>query len=68
LIGQIDLSYVRTEEQVADIFTKALGKEKFEYFRDRLGVLEMDIVSLRGSVEISSSPFMIQLDSIMRVW
>ena len=56
LDGQIDLAYVRTAEQVADIFTKALGKEKFEYFRGRLGVLEMDIVSLRGSVEISSSP------------
>jgi len=30
------------------------GKEKYEYFRDKL-VLEMDMLSLRGSVEISSS-------------
>ena len=33
LDGQIDLVYVKTDdEQVTDIFTKALGKEKFEYF------------------------------------
>ena len=28
LDGDIDLTYVRTDEQVADIFTKALGAEK----------------------------------------
>jgi len=56
LDGQIDLVYVKTDdEQVADIFTRALGKEKFEYFRDRLGVHEMDVMSLRGSVENVSS-------------
>jgi len=55
LDGQIDLVYVKTNEQVADIFTKALGKDKFEYFRDRLGVHEMDVMSLRGSVENASS-------------
>jgi len=46
---------VKTDEQVANIFTKALGKEKFEYFRDRIGVHEMDVMSLRGSVENASS-------------
>jgi len=40
---------------MTDIFTKALGKEKFKYFRDRLGVHEMDVMSLRGSVENASS-------------
>ena len=54
LAGEIDLVYVSTEEQVADIFTKALGTEKLRRFRSFLGVLEMDL-SLRGSVEISSS-------------
>ena len=54
LAGEIDLIYVSTEEQVADIFTKALGTEKLCRFRSLLGVLEMDL-SLRGSVEISSS-------------
>ena len=54
LAREIDLVYVSTEEQVADIFTKALGTEKLRRFRSLLGVLEMDL-SLRGSVEISSS-------------
>ena len=54
LAGDIDLTYVRTDEQVADIFTKALGAEKLRRFRAMLGVQEMAL-SLRGSVEISSS-------------
>ena len=32
LSGAIDLVYVNTEEQVADIFTKALGAEKLQRF------------------------------------
>ena len=32
LDGDIDLTYVRTDEQVADIFTKALGAEKLRRF------------------------------------
>ena len=54
LDGDIDLTYVRTDEQVADIFTKALGAEKLRRFRSMLGVQDM-VLSLRGSVEISSS-------------
>ena len=53
LAGDIDLVYVGTEEQVADIFTKALGAEKLRRFRTMLGLLEMS--SSRGSVEMSSS-------------
>ena len=33
LSGEIDLEYVNTEEQVADIFTKALGAEKLRRFQ-----------------------------------
>jgi len=54
LAGDIDLVYVSTHEQVADIFTKALGAEKLRGFRTMLGVQEMEL-SLRGSVEMSSS-------------
>ena len=54
LDGDIDLTYVGTDEQVADIFTKALGAEKLRRFRAMLGVQEMAL-SLRGSVEISRS-------------
>ena len=32
LSGEIDLEYVNIEEQVADIFTKALGAEKLRRF------------------------------------
>ena len=54
LLGDIDLVYVNTKEQVVDIFTKALGAEKLQRFRVMLGVQELEL-SLRGSVEISSS-------------
>lgn len=39
---QVVLEHCRTEEQVADILTKALGKEKFIYFRFQLGVQEYE--------------------------
>ncbi len=54
LAKEIDLIHVNTEDQVVDIFTKALGTDKFKMFRKMLGVLEVDL-SLRGSVENSSS-------------
>ena len=53
LAGNIDLVYVSTEEQVADIFTKALGAEKLRHFWTMLGLCKMQ--SSRGSVEMSSS-------------
>jgi hypothetical protein len=53
LAKEIDLIHVSTEDQVADIFTKALGTYKLRKFRKMLGVLEVDL-SLRGSVENSS--------------
>ncbi|MCO5604381.1 hypothetical protein L7F22_058546 [Adiantum nelumboides] len=55
LASDIDLVYVSTEEQVADIFTKALGAEKLRRFWLMLGVLQLALSS-RGSVEMSSSP------------
>ena len=54
LSGEIDLQYVNTEEQVADIFTKALGAEKLRRFRETLGLQELELSS-RGSVEMLSS-------------
>ncbi len=54
LAKEIDLIHVSAENQVADIFTKALGTDKLKKFRKMLGVLEVDL-SLRGSVENSSS-------------
>ena len=37
--GVVRLKYVRTKEQVADVLTKPLARVKFEYFRDKLGVV-----------------------------
>jgi len=54
LAKEIDLIHVSTENQVADIFTKALGTNKLKRFRKMLGVLEVDL-SLKGNVENSSS-------------
>jgi hypothetical protein len=54
LASEIDLIYVSTEHQVADIFTKVLGAKKHRRFCSMLGVMELEL-SLRGSVEMSSS-------------
>jgi hypothetical protein len=36
----IHVQYLSTHEQIADIFTKPLAKTKFEYFREKLGLME----------------------------
>jgi hypothetical protein len=54
LAKEINFIHVSTEDQIADIFTKALGPDKLKKFRKILGVLKVDL-SLRGSVENSSS-------------
>lgn len=46
--GEIILVYCNTNEQLADIMTKALSKERFFYFRTFLGVCNFES---RGSVE-----------------
>ena len=37
--GDVNLKYVPTKEQVADVLTKLLARVKVEYFRDMLGVV-----------------------------
>jgi hypothetical protein len=34
----VTLEHVATEEQIADIFTKALNAKQFEYLRGKLGI------------------------------
>jgi hypothetical protein len=36
----VDVQYLPTHEQIANIFTKPLAKTKFEYFCERLGLVE----------------------------
>ncbi|KAK3002439.1 hypothetical protein RJ639_020957 [Escallonia herrerae] len=38
LAGNISTAHVRTTQQVADIFTKALGRHKFHYLCGKLGI------------------------------
>ena len=46
--GTIDLQYCKSEEQLADIFTKALAKDRFCALRDKLWVIS--VKTLEGSV------------------
>ena len=40
--GYVEVDYVKTESQLADFFTKPLGRIKFEEFREKLGVATMN--------------------------
>ena len=43
--GVVKLQYVATEEHIADVLMKPLARLKFEYFREKLGVLQIEISS-----------------------
>lgn len=45
--GAIKLEYISTNEQVADIFTKALPRGKHVYFRDKMGVVRNTFLGKR---------------------
>ena len=38
--GVVELQYISTEEKVANILTKSLGRWNHIYFRDKLGVAQ----------------------------
>ena len=40
--GAIKLQYVSINEQFVNVLTKPLSRVKFEYFRDKLGVVRKD--------------------------
>ena len=46
--GIISTSHVSTEDQLADIFTKALGKRKFLYLLRKLGICDLHAPTLGG--------------------
>ncbi|GJU29915.1 retrovirus-related pol polyprotein from transposon TNT 1-94 [Tanacetum coccineum] len=49
--GVVELYFVRTEYQLADIFTKALARERFEFLISRLGMKKSHSASL-GTLRI----------------
>jgi hypothetical protein len=44
-LGEYVYEKVSTDDQLADTFTKALGRDKFHYFRKKLGVHPSSIVA-----------------------
>ena len=43
--GAVKLQYVAMGEQMADVLTKPLSIVKFEYFKEKLGVLHIEVPS-----------------------
>jgi hypothetical protein len=37
--GAVELQYISTNEQIADILTKPLSRVKYEYFGDKLDMM-----------------------------
>jgi hypothetical protein len=45
--GAVQLQYVSTDDQVADILTKALPRVKHVYFRDKMGLVRNTFLGKR---------------------
>ena len=43
--GEVKLQYVVIGEHIANVLTKPLARVKFEYFREKLGVLQIEVPS-----------------------
>ena len=43
--GVVKLQYVAKNGQIADVLTKPLARVKFEYFREKLGLLQIKVPS-----------------------
>ena len=43
--GAVNLQYVAMDEQIVDVLTKPLDRVNFEYFREKLGVLQIEVPS-----------------------
>ncbi|GKA58815.1 retrovirus-related pol polyprotein from transposon TNT 1-94 [Tanacetum coccineum] len=52
--GTVEIYFVRTEYQLADLFTKALPKERFEYLVHRIGMRCMTPTQLESLTKLSS--------------
>ncbi|GKC00832.1 hypothetical protein Tco_0986968, partial [Tanacetum coccineum] len=52
--GTVEIYFVGTEYQLADLFTKALPKERFEYLVHRIGMRCMTPTQLESLTKLSS--------------
>ena len=48
----VELRYVPTTDQIADLMTKALGYQFFSRLRNKLGICSLPGIELRGSVNV----------------
>ncbi|GJZ96209.1 retrovirus-related pol polyprotein from transposon TNT 1-94 [Tanacetum coccineum] len=60
--GVVELYFVRTEYQLADIFTKALPRERFEFILPRLGMKCMKPETLKSLQDVKAGSYKCQLD------
>ena len=51
LVGELNIQYIPSEEQVADIMTKPLSFIRFNYLKVKLNVIHYPL-SLRGAVKV----------------
>ncbi|GJS38321.1 hypothetical protein Tco_0563364 [Tanacetum coccineum] len=49
--GVVELYFVNTEYQLADIFTKALARERFKFLLSGLGMKSMSLETLKSPAE-----------------
>jgi hypothetical protein len=56
LSGEVELTHVPTNRQIADIFTRPLGLDKLRQFSGALGLCHLDVPNLRGRVEPELEP------------
>ena len=45
--GIVNIQYVAADEHIADVLTKPLARVNFEYFGEKLGVLQIEVPSKR---------------------
>ena len=45
--GAVELQYISTNEQIADILAKSLGRGKHIHFRDKMGVVKNTFLGKR---------------------
>ncbi|GJX41556.1 retrovirus-related pol polyprotein from transposon TNT 1-94 [Tanacetum coccineum] len=61
--GIIELYFVRTEYQLADMFTKALPEERFQYLVRRIGMSSFGLLANWSSQAVNKSPTHYPCDS-----
>ncbi|GKF27924.1 hypothetical protein Tco_0094266 [Tanacetum coccineum] len=63
--GIVELYFVRTEYQLADMFTKALSKERFEYLVGRLGMRCLTPVKLEIATRTPTTKESVRISALI---